>query len=78
MLESLKSLLPTWAFLLIAMVLSSALIGLITWEATGSLTATIIAVLSGLVGPGVVGAKAIKGYDAPPPADPTAPAVVTP
>ena len=77
MLEALKSLLPTWAFVVISMVLGSALIGLITWEATGSWTATIIAVLSGLVGPGVIGAKAIKGNDTPP-TDPTATAPVTP
>jgi hypothetical protein len=77
MLDTLKSLLPAWAFILISMVISSVLIGLITWQATGDSTATIIAVLSGLIGPGIVGARAIKGNDSPP-TDPTATAPVTP
>jgi hypothetical protein len=64
--EALSRFLPGWAIALIAMVLSSVLIGLTTWEATGSTVATIIAVIAGILGPGIVGAKAITGSSKPP------------
>ncbi len=76
MLDVLKQWVPGWLIALVVLLLSAVVAGVIAWQAAGTWEAVVVAVCAAILGPGVVGAKALTNGDKNPPSPP--PAVVTP
>jgi membrane protein YdbS with pleckstrin-like domain len=78
MLDGLKQWVPGWLIALVVLLLSAVVAGVVAWQAAGTWEAVVVAVCAAILGPGVIGAKALTSGTPTPPSDPTATAPVTP
>jgi hypothetical protein len=73
MLDAFKAVLPGWAIALIVLVLSAVVAGVAAWETSGTVGAVIVAVAAAILGPGLIGAKALTSSNPTPPTTPAVP-----